>query len=207
MSNVQIRAVVVRHVEVAFVPYRQMWVIDRRRDCRVVLRRGDANPTRCRHCALDGQHQQQEDQDCAMNAGRHGGAKVTTARRPSRIASCDRAPSPKVPAIDPTRAWERLHRSGAAPYFSGATPPLAQGRQQITVPSSTAASIGQSVLRQSFGGTLPRNGDMPAHRFGNARTGALRTPFRTPRRRRRTPHRFGSQMCYLWLCSRLQGDR
>lgn len=78
--------------------YGQMCIFGRRRDCGALLRRGDANPTRCRHCALRWQNQQQKDQNCAMDAGRHGGAKITTRKRSSRVAFCDRATSPKVPA-------------------------------------------------------------------------------------------------------------
>lgn len=100
VSNVEIRAVFRYRIQVVFVSYRQMRVIRRRRD-RAPLR-ADANPTRCRRCALDGQHQQEEDQNCAMNARQHGGAKVTTGKRPSRVAFCDRASSTEVPRLQKT---------------------------------------------------------------------------------------------------------
>lgn len=95
VSDVHIRAVVRHRFQVVFVSYRQMRVIRRRRD-RAPLR-ADANPTRCRRCALNGQHQQEEDQNCAMNTGQHGGAKIITRKRPIRVASCDRVSSTEVP--------------------------------------------------------------------------------------------------------------
>ncbi len=118
-----IRAGIVGRALMVGVSHRRMRIIGRRRGHRTLLRGGEAQQTRYPHRALDGQREQQQDQNGAIEAG-HGSGKANTSKRLRRIERSDCARLAKFPPcrppsrcghadrVAPPRPPSRRHRPG-----------------------------------------------------------------------------------------------